>query len=83
LISTWLVVFMHSKKPNSIPRIFFLEHTGELRIIILRRNGLEPVQPPPRYKLNFKLHEQSLETKKGDDLSIKTAILLGVGPSKR
>jgi hypothetical protein len=44
--------------------IFFLEHVGELRIIILRRNELEPVQHPPQYKLNFKLHQQPLETKK-------------------
>jgi hypothetical protein len=43
---------------------FFLEHAGELCIIILRRIGLEPVQPPPKYKLNFKLHQQPLETKK-------------------
>jgi hypothetical protein len=28
---------------------FFLEHAGEMCIIILRRKGLEPVQHPPKY----------------------------------
>jgi hypothetical protein len=38
------------------PYHFFLKDVGELCNILLRRNELEPVQHPPMYKLNFKLH---------------------------
>jgi hypothetical protein len=61
---------------------FFLEHAEELRIIILRRNGLEPVQPPPKYKLNFKLHQQPLETKKETTYQSKLLFSLEPGHQK-
>jgi hypothetical protein len=59
---------------------FFLKHTGELHIIILRRNEVESVQPPPRYKLKLQVTSAAIGNKKEDDLSIKTATLLGAGP---
>jgi hypothetical protein len=42
-----------STQQKLLMTLFFLEHIRELRIIILRRNGFEPVQPPPKYKLKI------------------------------
>jgi hypothetical protein len=49
------------KTSSGRPYPFFLKLVGELCNIPLRRNELEPVQHPPKYKLNFKLHQQPLK----------------------
>jgi hypothetical protein len=45
-----------TRQALAVRTTFFLKDVGELCNILLRRNELEPVQHPPMYKLNFKLH---------------------------